>query len=155
MKRGKGRGRGKKKGKKEREERGERGERKARTRGAAAPGEDGKGDGTVTREYDSMDDARGFRIVASGHDAAFLEFGTGVMTTVTRPTVQADFDISDGSWSREVLASNEPGGEYARFGDYWHWNGQHWTGTPPIGAMQEACNAMEQWSPTIAGRVFG
>lgn len=137
------------------DELGEMGESTASTMFASAPGDDGNTDVTVTREYDSMDNARGFRIVASGHDAAFLEFGTGVMTTVTRPTVQADFDISDGSWSREVLASNEPGGEYARFGDYWHWNGQHWTGTPPIGAMQEACNAMEQWSSTIAGRIFG
>jgi len=131
------------------DELGEMGESTASMLFAEAPPEYGNTDVTVRREYDGTDNASGFRIVASGHDAAFMEFGTGVMTTVTRPTVQAEFDISDGSWSREV------NGEYARFGDYWHWNGERWTGTPPVGAMQEACNAMEQWSSTIARRVFG
>lgn len=130
------------------DELGEMGESTASTMFASAPGDDGNTDVTVTREYDSVDDARGFRIVASGHDAAFMEFGTGVETMVTRPTVQADFDISPGSWSTE----ND--GPFSKQG-YWIYNGVRMAGTPPIGAMQEACNAMEQWSSTIAGRIFG
>lgn len=130
------------------DELGEMGESTASTMFASAPGDDGNTDVTVTREYDSMDDARGFRIVASGHDAAFMEFGTGVETIVTRPTVQADFDISPGSWSTE----ND--GPFSKQG-YWIYNGVRMAGTPPTGAMQEACNAMEQWSSTIAGRIFG
>ena len=110
-----------------------------------APPEYGNGGVSVNREFDGTVN---FVIRASGHDASFLEFGTGVSTVVTRPTVQASFDISDGSWSREV------NGEYARFGNYWHWNNQRFSGTPPLGAMQETCNTLEQWSSTIAGRVF-
>ena len=128
------------------DELGEMGESTARFVYSTAPADTGNTDVTVTREYDG---AGNFRIRATGHDAMFMEFGTGVMTTITRPTVQSDVPIEDGSWSREV------GGEYAKFGDYWHWNKERWTGTPPLGGMQEACAAMEQWSSTIAGRVFG
>ena len=124
---------------------GEMGESAASMIFGTAPGDDGNTDVSVVREYDG---AGNFRIVASGHDAAFLEFGTGVETIVTRPTVQADFTIAPGSWSEE----ND--GPFSKNG-YWYYNGQLYAGTPPLGAMQEACNAMEQWSATIAGRVFG
>ena len=124
---------------------GEMGESTASMIFGTAPGDDGNTDVSVVREYDG---AGNFRIVASGHDAAFLEFGTGVETIVTRPTVQADFTIAPGSWSEE----ND--GPFSKNG-YWYYNGQLFAGTPPLGAMQEACNAMEQWSATIAGRVFG
>jgi len=126
------------------------GENVAQTTFNLADPEDGNDGVEVTTE---MEDA-GFRIIASGHDAAFIEFGTGVETTVIRPTVQADFDISDGSWSREALASGEQGGEYAKFGDYWHWNGKHYTGTAPLMPMQYACQEMEHMSNDIARRVF-
>ena len=136
------------------DELGEMGESTASTIFGTAPGDDGNTDVSVSR---AADEENGFRIVASGHDAMFMEFGTGVMTTVVRDTVQSDIPIENGSWSAEALASGEQGGgEYARFDfDYWHWNGVHWTGTAPLGGMQEACSAMEQWSPTIAKRVFG
>ena len=124
---------------------GEMGESTASMIFGTAPGDDGNTDVSVVREYDG---AGNFRIVASGHDAAFLEFGTGVETIVTRPTVQADYAIAPGSWSEE----ND--GPFIKNG-FWYYNGQLYAGTPPLGAMQEACNAMEQWSATIAGRVFG
>lgn len=129
------------------DELGEMGESTASSLFGAAPGDDGNTDVTVRREYDGTENMRSFRIVASGHDAAFLEFGTGVETVVTRPTVEADFDISPGSWSAER------DGPFSRNG-YWYYKEQKYAGTPPIGAMQEACNTMEQWSSTIARRVF-
>ena len=129
------------------DELGEMGEDTARTLFAEAPPEYGNSDVTVNRE--SVENAS-FKIIASGHDAAFLEFGTGVETVATRPTVDTDFPLEVGSWSR----ANE--GEFYKTGyEYWHYNGQKMSGTPPTGAMQEACNAMEQWSGTIARRVFG
>ena len=136
------------------DELGEMGENTAREMFAAAPGDDGNTDVTVSR---MPGDTGNFTILATGHDAMFMEFGTGVSTEIKRPTVQSDIDISDGSWSKEALATGDPpgGGEYAKYNDYWHWNGEHWTGTPALGGMQEACNAMEQQSPTIARRVFG
>ena len=126
------------------DELGEMGQSTAQMIFGTAPAEDGNTDVTVTREYDGAGD---FRIVASGHDAAFLEFGSGVETLVTRPTVQADFEIAPGSWSE----AND--GPFYKNG-YWFYNGYKYLGTTPLGAMQEACTAMEQWSETIARRVF-
>ena len=96
------------------------------------------------------EDGIDYRIIASGHDAAFIEFGAGVNAGVRRPTVQADFDISPGSWS-----SSEGGqGEFAKYGS-WHHGGHKYFGAPAMGGMQEACNTMQQQSPNIARRVFG
>lgn len=130
------------------DELGETGELTARELFATDPSGTGNDDVTVTREYDGTENNRGFRIVASGHDVAFLEFGTGIMTYVERQTVQAEFEISPGSWSEEE------NGPFSRDG-HWFYNGVYMAGTPPTGAMQEACNAMELRSSTIARRVFG
>jgi len=105
----------------------------------------GNTDATVAIEYDGTTD---FRIVATGEDVMFMEFGTGVETIVIRDTVQSEVDIRDGSWSESV------GGEYAKYGDYWHWHKQRFTGTPPMCGMQDACAEMEMYSPTIATKVF-
>ena len=127
------------------DELGEMGEETARMMFAEAPAEYGNNAVEVRREYDGGVD---FRLIASGEDAMFLEFGTGVQTTVSRPTVRSDIPIEPGSWSKEH------NGPFHRQG-YWYYNGERLTGTPPTGAMQEACNAMQQWSSTIARRVFG
>ena len=91
-----------------------------------------------------------FVLRASGHDVNFLEFGAGVLTDVQRPTVQASFDISPGSWS----ASEDGTGEFARYGS-WHFNKVKYFGFVPAPGMQEACNTMEQQSADILRRVFG
>ena len=110
----------------------------------AYPSEYGNGGVAVSVEYNGTTD---FVVRASGEDASFIEFGTGVETVVTRPTVQADFDISPGSWSRE----ND--GSFSKTG-FWRYRGVKIAGTPPAGAMQDACSEMQNWSPTIAGRIF-
>lgn len=102
-------------------------------------------DATVTSEPTE----NGFKIVASGADVNFLEFGAGVLAGASRPTVQAGFDISPGSWS----ASESGTGEFARYGS-WHYKKQKFFGLAPAAGMQEACNRMEQESPSIAKRVF-
>lgn len=91
-----------------------------------------------------------FVLRASGHDVNFLEFGAGVLTDVQRPTVQASFDISPGSWS----ASEDGTGEFAKYGS-WHYNKVKYFGFVPAPGMQEACNTMEQQSADILRRVFG
>lgn len=123
---------------------GELGETTASSIFGQATGMDGNSDVTVSRE---PIDNTGFRIVADGEDAAFMEFGTGVYTSVTRPTVQADYDISGGSWSAEH------NGPFSMTG-HWYYNRQEYIGTTPYGAMQEACAQMEIEAPSIAGRVF-
>lgn len=105
----------------------------------------GNGGVVVSREFDGTTD---FTIRASGEDAAFIEFGTGVGTVVTRPTVSAEFPIEPGSWSEEHK------GPFSQNG-YWMYNGIRLEGTPAIGGMQDACNVMQQESPNIARRVFG
>ena len=112
---------------------------------ATATGMDGNSDVTVTRE---PVENGGFRIIASGEDVTFLEFGTGVYTEVKRPSVQANFDISAGSWSAEH------DGPFSRTGR-WFYKRTEYIGTTPIAAMQDACTTMEQMSSTVARSVFG
>lgn len=108
------------------------------------PSEYGNDGVSVNVEYDGTTN---FVVRASGDDAAFIEFGTGVETIATRPTVQASFSITPGSWSKE----NE--GPFSKTG-YWRYGGVKIAGTPPAGAMQDACSEMQNWSSTIAGRIF-
>ena len=98
---------------------------------------------TVSKEIDGFDAV----ITASGDSAPFIEFGTGVQTMVMRPTVQASYDISDGSYSRERE------GQYSKKG-FWYYKGIKFTGTAPLMPMQSACDEMEQTSNNIARRVF-
>ncbi len=102
----------------------------------------------------SIEDETSMEIIASGEDAAFIEFGTGVGVTYN-PTfaIQSEFPIEDGSWSRAT------GGMYAQKG-YWFYktpDGEKLMlrGTPAMGGMQEACIHMQQQAPDIARRVFG
>ena len=97
----------------------------------------------VSKEIDGFDAV----ITASGDSAPFIEFGTGVQTMVMRPTVQASYDISDGSYSRERE------GPYSKNG-FWYYKGIKFTGTAPLMPMQSACDEMEQTSNNIARRVF-
>lgn len=107
-----------------------------------SPGNEGV---TVTREFDGD---MGFRITASGHDAAFLEFGTGVATSVSPQfNVQAEFPIEPWSWS-------DAEGHNARQNGGWYYGGEWFEGTPPYPGMQEACITMQLQSPDIARRVF-
>jgi hypothetical protein len=101
------------------------------------------GEVTVSTE---MEDA-GFRIIASGPSAPFIEFGAGVETAVIRPTVQAEYDISPGSWSREHE------GMFSKK-NYWYYRGVRYTGLTPLMPMQYACQEMEHMSNDIARRVF-
>lgn len=92
----------------------------------------------------------GFTIRAAGESVSFIEFGTGVATHVSRPTVQAPYPIAVGSWS------DAHEGEFFRTGhQFWHYKGERLEGTPPAAGMQNACIAMEQQSPIIARRAFG
>ena len=92
-------------------------------------------------------------IRASGEDAAFIEFGTGVGVSYNPAfNIRSDFPIEDGSWSREH------NGPYAKRG-YWFYktaDGEKLMlkGTPAMGGMQEACIRMQNESPEIARRVF-
>lgn len=121
----------------------ETGESTASTLFNSATGADGNGGVTVSSERNET----GFRIIASGEDAAFIEFGTGVYVNVQRPTIQASFDISSGSWSAEHK------GPFSQKG-HWYYDGTDYIGTTPLAPMQLACNEMEQRSSEIARSVF-
>ena len=90
----------------------------------------------------------GFTIRASGEAASFIEFGTGVLAGAIRNGVQAPYEIRPRSWSEEHKKLFSENG-------YWYYNGTRLDSTPPAGAMQNACAAMEQESSSIARRVFG
>lgn len=112
---------------------------------SSATGSPGNSDVTVDREFDG---GVNFKIIASGHDAAFLEFGTGVATSVSPNfNVQAAFPIEAWSWS-------DAAGHHARDNGGWYYNGEFLEGTPPYPGMQEACITMQFQSPDIARRVF-
>jgi len=105
------------------------------------------GNGGVEVTTEQTDNGQGFRIIATGDDAPFIEFGTGVETMTIRPTVQADYPIEQGSWSQEH------DGMFAEKG-YWYYRGTRYTGTAALAPMQYACNEMEHMSTEIARRVF-
>lgn len=93
----------------------------------------------------------GRKIIASGKDVCFLEFGTGVAagngydTSVIEPPV----DISPKSWSESKGTK-----EFARFGS-WHHNGKKYTMTTPRMGMYHARLEVERQTPQIAKEVFG
>ena len=105
------------------------------------------GNGGVEVTTEQNDGGTGFRIIATGDDAPFIEFGTGVETMTIRPTVQADYPIEQGSWSE----AND--GMFAEKG-YWYYRGTRYTGTAALAPMQYACNEMEHMFTEIARRVF-
>lgn len=91
----------------------------------------------------------GYKIVASGEDVFFVEFGTGVAagngydTSVIDPPV----DISPGSWSvTHAKQFSEKG--------YWYYNGRKYEMTTPRMGMYHAATEVERRLQEVAREVF-
>lgn len=91
----------------------------------------------------------GYKIVASGEDVFFLEFGTGVAagngydTSVIDPPV----DISPGSWSKTHKKQFSEKG-------YWYYNGRKYEMTTPRMGMYHTAKEIETRVKKIAQEVF-
>ena len=91
----------------------------------------------------------GYKIVASGEDVYFVEFGTGVAagngydTSVINPPV----DISPGSWSETHRQ------QFSKKG-YWYYNGKKYEMTTPRMGMYHAAKEIEQNLKRIAEEVL-
>lgn len=102
---------------------------------------DGNTDVNITVE--KMDG--GYKLVMSGTDVYFVEFGTG-------SEVSSHYEVSvpvfSGSWSMEHAQ------QYAKHG-WWWYGGEVMTGTPAYMPMYYAGKTMREEIPKIAKEVFG
>ena len=73
----------------------------------------------------------GNKVVATGHDVGFLEFGTGINAIDPDEfAAYAPYDVSPGSWSEEHARQyTEKKG--------WFYGGEYMKGTPPTRGMQQ------------------
>jgi hypothetical protein len=87
----------------------------------------------------------GYKLVMSGSDVYFIEFGTG-------SDVDAHYETSvpvfAGSWSMEHSQ------QYAKHG-WWWYGGEIYTGTPAYMPMYYAGKKMREEIPRIVKEVFG
>lgn len=92
----------------------------------------------------------GYVVTATGKDAVFLEFGTGVgtVTTADDMVMSSDVPISPGSYSATAGS-----GEFAEKG-YWHYGGVKLTGSKPLLAMYSASSYARQYVPSWAKEIF-
>lgn len=88
----------------------------------------GNEDYTVTAEHTE----HGFKIIATGEDVGFLEFGAGVLTEPNNEFVsEVPFPVYEGSWSEThsgIFAKNK----------FWFYAGSPYTGRPATRGMQRA-----------------
>ncbi len=87
----------------------------------------------------------GYKLVMSGTDVYFIEFGTG---SDVEPHYQVSVPVFAGSWSMEHKQ------KYAKQG-WWWYGGEILTGTPAYMPMYYAGKKMREEMPRIAKEVFG
>ena len=91
----------------------------------------------------------GYRIIASGHDVYFVEFGTGVSSGNGYDTseITPPVDIQPGSWSEAH------DGPFHRNG-YWWYGKKRYVGTRPYMGMYYASKAVKENIERVAKEVF-
>ncbi len=87
----------------------------------------------------------GYKLVMSGADVYFIEFGTG---SDVEPHYQVSVPVFAGSWSMEHKQ------KYAKQG-WWWYGGEILTGTPAYMPMYYAGKKMREEMPRIVKEVFG
>ena len=87
----------------------------------------------------------GYKLVMSGADVYFVEFGTG---SDVSPHYPVSVPVFAGSWSMEHSQ------QYAKRG-WWWYGGQVYTGTPAFMPMYYAGKTIREELPKIAKEVFG
>lgn len=88
----------------------------------------------------------GYKVVMSGADVYFVEFGTG--DDANAYTQNVTVLVAPGSWS-ETHAK-----KYSTYG-FWYYNGERLEGTPAYMPMYYAGKKMREEAPRIMREVFG
>jgi hypothetical protein len=101
----------------------------------------GNTDASITVE--KMDG--GYKLVMSGSDVYFIEFGTG---SDVNAHYQTSVPVFAGSWSMEHSQ------QYAKHG-FWWYGGEIYVGTPAYMPMYYAEKKMREEIPRIVKEVFG
>lgn len=90
----------------------------------------------------------GARVVCSGEDVLFIEFGTGRLAGSTAGYYDAvPPEVGEGTWSATHAQ------QYSRWG-FWWFGGRKYEYTPPHPATYEAYKEMVQAIPQAAREVF-
>lgn len=90
----------------------------------------------------------GYKIVISGEEVLFIEFGTGDAAGIHAAQYDAVPEVvRPGSWS-ETHAH-----QYERLG-FWFWHNQKFTETPPHPYTYDAYQAMVEALPRVINEVF-
>ena len=87
----------------------------------------------------------GYKLVMSGADVYFIEFGTG---SYVEPHYQTSVPVFAGSWSMEHSQ------KYAKQG-WWWYGGEPLVGTEAYMPMYYAGKKMREEAPRVAKEVFG
>lgn len=87
----------------------------------------------------------GYKLVMSGSDVYFIEFGTG---SDVSPHYQVSVPVFAGSWSMEHSQ------KYAKQG-WWWYGGEVMTGTPAYMPMYYAGRKIREEIPRVVKEVFG
>lgn len=105
------------------------------------------GNGDVSVSVEKIEN--GYKVVMSGADIYFIEFGTGDRAgEYAGDASNVSVGIMPGDWS-ETHAQ-----QYSRFG-YWFYNNTRYEGTPAEMPMYYAGKRMREEMPRIAREVFG
>lgn len=108
-----------------------------------------KGNGGVSVTVEKIPD--GYKIVASGHDVYFIEFGTGFNAGVgygDGGVPATSVPVYPGSWSEQHAHMFEKWG-------FWYWHGEKLQGTEAEMPMYYAGKAIRENETKIAREVFG
>lgn len=92
----------------------------------------------------------GYRLVASGEDVGFLEFGAGVFTEADEFAEQVDFPVYPGSWSELQPHSDNPNARYFAKNGFWWWSNFRYTGLIATRGMQRALDEIRSQADAIA-----
>lgn len=103
----------------------------------------GEGNGGVSVQ--AVPCENGWKVVATGSDVYFIEFGTGDEVT---DHYNASVPLYSGSWSEEHAQ------RYAIYG-YWYYRGVRYQGTPPYMPMFNAEKAIRTNVKRVAREVLG
>lgn len=103
----------------------------------------GEGNGNVTVTVEPI--GNGWKIVASGHDVYFIEFGTG---DEVDPHYDVSVPVFSGSWSMKHAQ------RWAQYG-FWYYRKVRYEGTPAYMPMYYAEKAIRENEKRIVQEVFG
>lgn len=88
---------------------------------------------------------KGHRVVVTGSDVGFLEFGTGVSVKTDELETQMPYPVASGSWSETHSRQFSERGS-------WFYGGEKLKGTPPTRGMQQALDYIRQEAGVKANR---